>query len=319
MLLACLLCLHACTRVQPSWHEPSDHNLTIRPATELQATPFFPQTMHQCGPAALATVLKSYQLDVTPEALSSQLYIPARHGSLQIELVTSARRHSMLPYQLDTSLQDLLIEVAAGHHVLVMQNLAVDWWHRWHYAVVIGYDLDSQEIVLRSGKTERWVTTFAAFENTWQRAGRWALVIVPLGQIPATATLPSYLKTAYAFEEIGLTREAARAYHAAVERWPEHPAAWMMLGTSAYANGEYAEAVSALMAASRLDPNSAALWNNLAYALHAVGCAEQSNQSLRCAYRMSVDHSNIRDSEQQLNQRARPARLVAHCPKISCD
>ena len=104
----------------------------LPPAVELSQTPFFPQTEHQCGPAALATVLQPHHVDVSPQTLSSQLYIPAREGSLQVEMAVTARRYGMLPYPLNPEFADLLAEIAAGHPVLVLQNLRFDWWPQWH-------------------------------------------------------------------------------------------------------------------------------------------------------------------------------------------
>ena len=317
-LLACLLCLAGCTGTHKSRPVLDDHHQPLPTAIELSDTPFFPQTRHQCGPAALATVLQSHHIDVTPDVLSSQIYIPQRQGSLQVELVANSRRYGMLPYPLNPTLPDLLAEIAAGNPVLVLQNLGFDWWPRWHYAVVIGYNKANNEILLRSGTTKRWVTTFATFENTWQRADKWGLVIVPVGKIPATASLSTYLKTTYAFEQTGLNALAIEAYRAATVQWPESPSAWITLGNIEYESGHHAEAVSALVNAAKLSPATPLIWNNLAYALHAAGCVEQAQQSLQCAYRLSPDDSNIRDSEQQLSHTARP-QLTAQCPPIDCN
>src|SRR5215212_8494513 len=60
---------------------------------ELTAVPFFPQEDYQCGPAALATVLKHSGVDVTPDPLVSQVFLPARQGSLQLEMLAAARRY----------------------------------------------------------------------------------------------------------------------------------------------------------------------------------------------------------------------------------
>ncbi|MFT3858674.1 MAG: hypothetical protein QM742_14630 [Aquabacterium sp.] len=70
-------------------NRPAD--LPLRVA--LSATPFFPQTALQCGPAALATVMGASGLDVSPEALIPQVFVPGRGGSLQIEMLAAARRH----------------------------------------------------------------------------------------------------------------------------------------------------------------------------------------------------------------------------------
>lgn len=290
----------------------------LPPAVELSQTPFFPQTEHQCGPAALATVLQSHHIDASPQTLSSQLYIPERKGSLQVEMAVTARRYGMLPYPLNSEFADLLAEIAAGNPVLVLQNLRFDWWPQWHYAVVIGYDMTSNELTLRSGTTKRWQTTFATFERTWERADNWALVIVPAGEMPETASINTYLKTAYTFEQTGLVAQALDAYRAATHTWPDDAASWKSLGNMAYKAGQHDAAVSALLQASMLEPDDAIAWNNLAYALHMNGCAEQALRSLQCAYRLSADDENIRDSEQEIRDMTMQPQ-TGSCPEISCN
>jgi tetratricopeptide (TPR) repeat protein len=316
-LLVCLLFIHGCSTTYQGRQALTDLTEDLPPAVELSQTPFFPQTEHQCGPAALATVLQPHHADVTPQTLSSQLYIPGRKGSLQVEMAVTARRYGMLPYPLSPEFADLLDEIAAGNPVLVLQNLGFDWWPQWHYAVVIGYDTMNNELTLRSGTTERWQTTFASFERTWGRADNWALVIVPAGKMPTTARVSTYLKTAYAFEQTGQTLQALDAYRAATNTWPGDPLSWQALGNMAYKAGYPDEAVSALLKASSLGPDDIVAWNNLAYALHMKGCKEQALQSLQCAIRQSADDENIRHSEQEIHDMAVQPQ-ADNCPEISC-
>lgn len=310
--------MNACTTLDTGLPDRTVLEKILPPSVELENTPFFPQTAHQCGPAALATVLQSYRLDVTPESLSSRLYIPERKGSLQVEIAVAARQYDMLPYPLQPDISTLLKEIAAGNPVLVLQNLRFEWWPQWHYAVVIGYDLEQDELILRSGESRRWLTSINTFITTWNRADNWALVVVPAGTIPATAETATYLKTAYAFEETGMTRNALEAYRGATHTWPQLADAWLMLGTLAYKAGYNTQAVDALLQASRLDADSALVWNNLAYALHRSGCASQSRKSLQCARQRSADASNIHDSEQEIRRMAVDTR-PKNCPEITCN
>ena len=317
-LLACLLCIHGCTTAHHSRQTPAVIDKDLPLAVELTQTPFYPQTEHQCGPAALATVLQSHHVDVTPQTLSSQLYIPGRKGSLQIEMAVTARRYGMLPYPLNPEFSDLLTEIAAGNPVVVLQNLGFDWWPQWHYAVVIGYDITNNELILRSGTTKRWQTTFTTFENTWNRADNWALVILPAGRVAETASIAAYLKSAYAFEQTGLELQALDAYRAATVAWPDDTSSWQALGNMAYKAGNNDEAVAALLKASSLSPDDVAAWNNLAYALHMNGCTEQAFMSLQCAYQLSPDDENIRDSEQEIHNMAMQPQ-TGSCPEITCN
>ena len=138
------MALGGCAVILPQSHalkeqRPSD--LPVR--AELTDVPFFAQEDYQCGPAALAMALNAAGVGVTPDALVNQVYIPARKGSLQVEMLASARRHGLLAYELAPELKDVLAEVAAGNAVIVLQNQGLWSFHPyWHYAVVIGYDLE---------------------------------------------------------------------------------------------------------------------------------------------------------------------------------
>ena len=128
---------------------------------EITEAPFFPQEQYQCGPAALATTLKHSGVDIQASKLVDEIYLPSRRGSLQLEILASARRHSRLPYRIARNLHSLFREVAAGNPVLVLQNLGLSFAPQWHYAVVVGFDLNKEEVILRSGTVQgkRWVVT----------------------------------------------------------------------------------------------------------------------------------------------------------------
>ena len=316
--LVCVFLLSGCASTPQSLQINSRLPDTLPAAMELAETPFYPQLEYQCGPAALATLLQFHNVKTTPEELASQVYIPGRKGSLQIEMVTAARRHEMLPYQIEPQLLDLFSEIASGNPVLVLQNLSFEWYPQWHYAVVIGYDTDSREIILRSGSTQRWLTPFEVFERTWQRADFWALSIVPVGEIPETAKPLPYLKTAYAFEATGHPELAYKAYQAATERWPHVAEAWMALGNMAYQKQNWRQAINAFSTASSINPELIASWNNLAYALQAYGCGVQAQTALQCGLKLSPTDANLQNSWQELS--VNPANNdAAECPLLKCD
>ncbi len=317
-VLASLLILSSCASTPQSRQIRADGAGSLPLAVELAATPFYPQTQYQCGPAALATVLQAHGVAATPEKLSKQVYIPGRKGSLQIEMTVAARRHEMLPYKLEPRLIDLFTEVAAGNPVLVLQNLGFEWYPQWHYAVVVGYDTNNHEVILRSGTTKRWLTPFEVFERTWKRADSWALVIVPVGEIPATAVPFSYLKTAYAFEQTGQQELAFSAYQAASKQWSDVAAIWIALGNMAFDNHDWPEAISAFNTAVSVEPESIISWNNLAYALHAYGCRTQAEMALQCGFKVTPADKNLQDSWSELMDHS-IANDRADCPVIRCN
>jgi tetratricopeptide (TPR) repeat protein len=253
--------------------------------SELDATAFFAQTELQCGPAALATVLFAAGVeDATPERLASEVFLPGREGSLQLEMLGGARRHGVLPVLLPEQLDALLREVAAGRPAVVLLNLGLSFAPRWHYAVVIGHDLDRAEVILRSGETRREAMLMRTFEHTWARSGRWAFVVVAPGQLPLTASEAAVTQACIGFERVAEARLAARAYDAAAQRWPTSLVLGLGLGNTRYAAGDIAGAASAFERAAQTH-DSAAAWNNLAQAEARLGHVEQARVAAQKAFK----------------------------------
>lgn len=286
-------------------------------SVELTDTPFYPQERYQCGPAALATVLALHGANVTPAQLVDAVYVPALHGSLPEEIAATARRYGMLAYPLQPSLESLLSEVGHGNPVLVFQNLGMDWLARWHFAVVIGYDLASHEIVLRSGTTRRWRTTLGTFERTWARSGYWALVVLPAGDMPVSARLTPYLQAAHDLETAGQAASAQSAFGAAARRWPDEARTWLALGNNQYAAADYSQAENTFRRAIRLAPGNPQGWNNLAYALVKTSCPVQARVAVTCAQQLAPDEPNYRDSVAEITAMT-TGRDAPQCVPVTC-
>lgn len=280
LLGACLL-LAGCATPQlaslPSQLPPST------PAhSELAAVPFHPQEDYQCGPAALATTLEYAGVATSPEALVPQVFLPAREGSLQVEMLAAARRHGLTAYRLAPRLADLLQEVAAGTPVIVLQNLSFGFAPLWHYAVVVGYDLPREEIMLRSGKTRRLAMPLATFERTWARSEYWAMIILRPETLPVTATESRYVESVVALERVA-PGAARRGYQAALEHWPDNLPARIGLGNTAYAQRDLAGAEAAYREATRRHPGAADAWNNLAHVLLELRRREEAQAAAQRA------------------------------------
>lgn len=245
---------------------------------ELAQTPFFPQADYQCGPAALATVLTAAGRPARPEALVDKVFLPGRKGSLQLEMLAGARRHGAVATVIPGTLEALMRETAAGHPVVVLQNLGLSWAPFWHYAVVIGFDLDAGHFLLRSGTTERETLGFRTFEHTWERAGRWAFVALPAGELPVTADEAETVRALVAFERNAAADASVIAYRAGHARWPDNLVLAMGLGNALYSAGDRAAAANAFRdAATRHD--SAAAYNNLARVLLELGRRAEAREA----------------------------------------
>ena len=274
----------------------------IQPSRELVNTPFYPQTENHCGPAALATILQYYGIEAEPEELAARVYTPGLAGSLQVEMVAATRIYGLLPVRHDGRLVSLLREIEAGNPVLVIQNLGLDSLPYWHYAVVVGYDLEEQKLVLRSGTEKRLVRPFDNFERTWQRGGYWGLVIVPPHEIPVTATVDSYITSVIDMEQTGQLETANLAYHTATSRWPDNILAYMGVGNTAYALTRYQESAAAYRQLLKVSPRTAEAWNNLAYALAQQGEKKASLEAINKAIELSPENTNFQQSLVELKQ-----------------
>lgn len=242
------------------------------PAAELAATPFFPQRVHQCGPAALATVLGASGVNVTPDELTPLVYLPGRRGSLQVDMQATPRRYGRLAYRVDPELKAIAAEVDAGRPVLVLHNYGLPVWPRWHYAVVIGHDAARQRVLLRSGTTFRQQLSAAHFMRAWDNGDRWALVLLRPGELPAAVDRQRYLEAATAFERSAAPEAARLAWDAAIRTWPDDAVGYLGRGTARYRAGALREAAADYAAALSRDSALHAARNNLAMTLLELGC-----------------------------------------------
>ncbi len=270
LLLA--LSLTGCAQMVPQTMAlRADWPANVPRAFELREVPFYPQTAYQCGPAALATTMQAAGVQVLPDDLVRHVYLPARKGSLQVEMLSTPRRQGLVSWQIPPAYSALLREVAAGHPVLVLQDLGLGPFRQWHYAVVVGFDYARGDVYLRSGENQRQVMPFTAFEFTWQRSNYWAMVVTPPGVIPASATQASYLPAVLAFDRSATPDAARTAWQAFLARWPGDALASVALGNRLYAERNLAGAESVLRAALKTHPTSTEMLNNLAQVLAEQG------------------------------------------------
>ncbi|MFO7767245.1 MAG: PA2778 family cysteine peptidase [Pelovirga sp.] len=241
----------------------------------LTEVPFFAQEEYQCGPAALAMLLAWNGQDVSLPQLVEQVYSPELKGSLQPSIVAAARRQGYLAYPL-SGWSELVAELHGGQPVMILQNLGLSWYPRWHYAVVIGYDQGEQKVLLHSGVYPGMQMSMGVFERTWRRADYWGLVVVPPAVLPGSATETAYLTAVVGLERARQFSAAATAYLTATKAWPDSFVAWIGAGNSSYQAGDTATAIRSFRQAAALQPDNGIPLNNLALVLAQAGRAEEA-------------------------------------------
>ncbi len=270
---------------------------------ELEQVPFFPQDEFQCGPAALATVLNYTGVQITPDELAKNVYLPSRQGSLQVEMLAAPRRHGRISYQLRPQYEDVLREVAAGNPVIVLQDVN-PMITQWHYAVLNGFDYPSGTLYLRSGEKRRLEMPFTAFEREWMASNRWAMVAVGPDKIPATATEDAWMNAVLAMTRIATPEAATTAYATTLARWPNNLAAAIGLANQHHLAGNHGLAVTTLRAAQQRHPDSVIVLNNLAQALSDEGRHSEALSQIDKALGMpSPFDSDVRSTRQLIVDR----------------
>lgn len=184
------------------------------------------------------TVLEAGGAQPAYDTVADRVYVPGLEGSLQVEMMAAARSFGRIPFRLGGTLEDVLAEVDAGHPVLVLQNLRIRTWPAWHYAVVVGFDRDNRRILMRSGTEREMQTPLSRWLREWDWAGRWAIVVLPPGELPIGADRAPVLRALADFDEVAEPSARLRAWRAAASRWPDEALAQMGLGNARYEMGQ---------------------------------------------------------------------------------
>ena len=283
---------------------------------ELINTPFFPQETFQCGPAALATLLGASGSRETPQSLVDDTFIPDRHGSLQVELMAAGRSRGFIMYQIRPELSDLLHQLKARRPVMILQNQGIRSLPVWHYAVVIGAELESDRLISRSGTTRRARESTRTFLRRWQASDNWGVVALKPGQLPAYPNWDVYLRAVADLETAGRLLDAQRGYTAALEAEPQLAVAELGLANVYYCNGKLIEAMHHYQTISNDEQLGVVALNNLANLLLDLDCPDQAEAALlRIPPNESRHRHEVADTQSRLATHSPEAHSPCRLPK----
>ncbi|MFN4262610.1 MAG: PA2778 family cysteine peptidase [Thioalkalivibrionaceae bacterium] len=252
--------------------------------------------------------------------LIEELFIPAREGAFQAEVRAAVRARDWVALRLDPEPEAVFKAVASGHPVAVFQNLGLRVAPAWHFAVVIGYDLERELVIEHSADRRALQTPLVTWLHSWTRGGNWAFVALPPEQPPSWVQPLRWL-TAVAELEHARQLDAALIGYAAIaerlERSLEDPAqipvdaetatdrtavehsdrgreerrdqywvANMAMANTHITAGRPREAAEILITLLRRDEferQRDPTWNNLAHALADAGYFESGRKAASCA------------------------------------
>lgn len=251
VLLALFSCATPARQTDHFLSSPRD----IPEYVQIENIPFIDQTENYCGPTTLSMVMSWAGKPTDIEEIAQEIYSHEEQGTLQGALIRGATRQGMAAVPI-YGLSNLLHEIAAGHPVIIFENLGLSWYPRWHYALVIGYDLKEGNIILHSGHDAFKHWDLRKFERSWILGEYWGLTVLPPNQLSATADELAQVDAGAALEEIGHIAEAKTLYEMALKKWPNSLTALIGLGNTAFSEEDFQASVNFFRMAVKNHPGS---------------------------------------------------------------
>ncbi len=273
--------------------------------------PFYPQTRYHCGPAVMAMLISHYHEPIHPDQIADSLYLPKRKGSYTVEMRAVARQHQLIPYPLSprssvrsaqAELSRLKANIKRGQPVVVLQNLRVSFWPKWHYSIVVGFDEAANTVVLTSGNRRVYRVPESLFLSTWEKADYWAMVPLPAQRLPAQLAAPSMVAALEGMVEVGHVSLAETAYKHAIREHPKSVLLHFGAGFLAHQKQQWKRAHDHYHTALSLAPGFTPVLNNLAYIYHEMGEYEQAINVIERALLLEPDNKGLRESYRELKR-----------------
>jgi tetratricopeptide (TPR) repeat protein len=298
LLFLSMVCLTAC-QAPPQTRQLLAAPPAIAYSHAIKQVPFYPQQAFFCGPTTLAEVATFHGLIKSPDDIAPATFTPGLAGTLQIEMAAATRQLGMVAYEQHATMNQLLSLIADDIPVIVLQNNSISWLPQWHYAVVVGYDIASKEVILHTGVTEAHSLNFSTFERTWRRADYWMLAMLPPSKSSEQLDPFIYTKACQDLVNINQTDVGIAALVTATRQWPEYWLPYFLLGN-------YYFSAAPLTAGHWFEQGLAAAWqqvpylNNYAVLLSQLGCHQKATLLISRALQLAPADNTLLDSQQQI-------------------
>lgn len=273
--------------------------------------PFISPRSTLCGSSSIEMVAEywqtktSYIPQLSVEQLDGLTLIPAKGGTLQIELVWAARANGLIVYPLEPTFEALFSELSEGHPVIVLVNRSYAWYPLWHYAPVTGFDGEKRTVLTHFSDQANEAIPIGTFAAVWERSNHWGVVLLPPGELPASASSKTFLRAAYAFEKTGKVREAIVAYKSALVRWPKDTDILFALANAYYNVSNVSDSEESYRKLLAIEPGHVLALNNLAVLLCHSGRTHEA---------LSVLEKTVSDDTQmQLMLKATQKEIETGC------
>ncbi len=275
-----VLMVHGCAIYAPQYYSGgksfNEQFEGLPRKVDMVEVPFVPQDSFYCGPASLSMVLTHMGLDAPFEQLESELVLPARKGTLQLDMLVVTRQRGAVPHVLNPHLDDVIRTLAMGHPVIALENFGSFLFPLWHYSVLVGYDLDQGVLFRRSGMREYTRIPISVFEYLWADDGHWAMVALPPNVAPVSPKQGPWRDHLIQMEKKFSPRQALQAWETYGLSFASDPVAWAAQGNALANQEKWPEAAERYRRALELAPDHVKIAKTGAEIFDRAGLSSQS-------------------------------------------
>jgi ABC-type bacteriocin/lantibiotic exporter with double-glycine peptidase domain len=142
----------------------------------IEDVPYIRQRREHCGPATLAMVFGYYNVILPQEELAEEFYRKKISGSLNLDMLISARKHGFDALIPEGSRDLLKGYISSDIPIIVMVCSSPDS-KKYHFMVIYGYDDTKELFRIHSGKTRDGTIGYQELDRIWAPTGKWMLVV----------------------------------------------------------------------------------------------------------------------------------------------
>ncbi len=170
--------LAGCSATFPPLKKGGKGGFELPPSSYIQSVPFYPGEEYQCGPSVLAGALNYLGYDIKPEDISEEIYLHGIKGTLNIDMVSFARRfEDLIVLESRGDIAFLKENLSLGQPLIVFTDLGIWSIRKGHYMLVVGYDDSREGVIVYSGADRDKLIRYEDLMRIWKRGGYWSLRI----------------------------------------------------------------------------------------------------------------------------------------------
>lgn len=143
----------------------------------IKGTLLIKQGTHECGPAALATVLKFYGMQVTLEEVREAVYSEKLKGTLTIDMLLYAKSLGLHARHYAGSIEDIKARLLEGKPLILFTMRTFGRMRLGHYIVVLGFNDADGTVIASMGRGRLEALTIDKLQRLWARGGFSTLLI----------------------------------------------------------------------------------------------------------------------------------------------